>query len=187
MWCRGSFPHQTALWQLIVVLCVRRKELEKSRKLLSSVDNPPVFIKGWSQIIKVVGWCFLRDTWSESVFERDWLVLYLALNKAVVGLNRIDSVSKTFTGNHLRKTLFLARAALGIVHQGTLPVLCVCSSNSAGVSILEWINKGEGWPCLEREAKLVWREHSGWLFWGAFLWTEQFEYLPPLSALLMLS
>lgn len=93
------------------------------------------------------GWFFLRDNWPESLFRRDWLVFYLVLNKAVVGLDRINSVSKVFTG--LRKTLFLARATLGILHQGMLPVLCVCSSNSAGVSILEWINKGKGWSCLE--------------------------------------
>lgn len=104
----------------------------------------------------VFGWCFLRDNWSESLFKRDWLVLCLVLNQAVVGLNRINSVSEIFTGDHLRRTLFLARAALGIVHQGMLPVLCVCSSNRAGVPILEWINKGEGWPCLECRVRLVW-------------------------------
>lgn len=71
----------------------------------------------------------------------------------MVRLNRIYCVSIMFTGlrEHLWKTLFLARAALGTVHQGMFPVLCICSSNSAGVSILEWINKGEGWPYLELE------------------------------------
>lgn len=127
----------------------------------------------------VFGWCFLRDTWSESVFERDWLVLYLALNKTVVGLNRIDSVSKTFTGEYLRKILFLARAALGIVQQGTLPVLCVCSSVSAGVPISEWINKGEGWPCLERGAKLVWLNAPGGCCEGCSFGQNSLNISPP--------
>lgn len=128
----------------------------------------------------VFGWCFLRDNWSESLLKRDWLLFYLVPNKAVVGLNRMDSVSTMVTGEHLQKTPLLARAALGIVHRGTWPVLCVCSSNSAGASVWGWVYKGDA------ELASNWSEVGVmmWALWMVVLKGAPFNrtvWLSPLS------